>query len=580
MQTKITLSAMLLFFAMQSSAFVESQTLTVHFHHDKADLTSEAQVLLRSFMLAYSPLDDLEIEIFGHTDVTGSDAYNMDLAARRSASVRAYLNELGFTDLEAQVNWHGERAPLVRSTTDQAHARNRRVEVVVRKVVYTSLDDVRAHLGAYNKHRFEIDAQSLAVLTCDRGSTLTFSPNSLVYPDGTPYTGQAVVEVVEALNPLDFFTEKLSTRSGNTLLISGGMLKIDVFANDGTPLELATDSSIETTLPTANVDPEMQLFASEDGADWELNGSQVSATQIRPVFRDKPTVTYPAFRAPPMVLNIAPKPVLPPLPRLPIKPEQFYKGQRKVSTKWWQFKKRATLVKNNAMYYEVELENTNYARQMERYTRRYKRFQQDSASYTSRLVQYEARYARWEAQRDSARQVYHDITYPQALNRYNDRLAEASKKYNIELQEWREDLFESDSIALEDVEATREVQQYLFHVTQTGWMNCDKFWNVPKENMLVLNIDVERNELANTFILFRNDLSMVATYRTETGQMATIPKNSNGCIISCYVEDGQLHVGHTELANVSDAELHYQTMKLSEFAKFMLHQQSGNLAQN
>lgn len=578
MKTKSILLAGLLCLALTARAAVELQTLTVHFHHDKAELTLEAKVLLRSFMLAYQPVDDLEMEIFGHTDVTGSDAYNMDLAARRSASVREYLNELGFHNLEAQVQWHGERAPVVRSSTDQAHARNRRVEVVVRKVVYTSLDDVRAHLGVYNKHRFEIDAQSLAVVTCDRGSTLAFSPNSLVYPDGTPYTGQAVVEVVEALNPLDFFTEKLSTRSGNTLLISGGMLKIDVFANNGTPLELATDSSVETTLPTANVDPEMQLFVSEDGADWMLNGSQVSATQKRSEFRDKPTITYPAFHAPPQ--RIAPKPVLPPLPRLPIEPEQFYQGQRKACTKWWQFKKRATLVKNNAMHYEVELENTNYARQMERYTRRYKRFQEDSASYTSRLTKYEQRYEKWEAQRDSARQVYHDITYPQALNRYNDRLAEASKSYKIDVQAWRDELFESDSIGMEDAEATREVQQYLFSVTQTGWMNCDKFWNVPKENMLVVNIDVERNELANTFILFRNDLSMVATYRTETGQMATIPKNSDGCIISCYVEDGQLHVGHTELANVSNADLNYQTMKLSEFAKFMLNQQSGSLALN
>jgi hypothetical protein len=578
MKTKFMLFAGLLCLALTARSAVENQTLTIHFHHDKSELTLEAKVLLRSFMLAYSPLDDLEMEIFGHTDVTGSDAYNMDLAARRSASVREYLNELGFHNLEAQVQWHGERAPVVSSSNERAHARNRRVEVVVRKTVYTSLDDVRAHLGAYNKHRFEIDTQSLAVVTCDRGSTLTFSPNSLVYPDGTLYTGQAVVEVVEALNPLDFFTEKLSTRSGNTLLISGGMLKIDVFANDGTPLELATGSSVETTLPTANIDPEMQLFVSEDGADWALTGSQSNAAEKPSSLREKPNFFIKSFEAP--ALKIAPKPIIPNLPLLPIEPEPFYKGQRKVSTTWWQFKKRATLIKNNAVYYEVELENTNYTRQMERYTHRYKRFQEDSASYSSRLARYEERYALWEAQCDSARQIYHDITYPEALNRYNDWRAEVLKSYRIQLQAWRDNLFESDSIEMEDTEATREVQQYLFSVNQTGWVNCDKFWNVPKENMLVMNIDVERNDLANTFILFRDDLSMVTTDLTATGQMATIPKNSDGCIISCYVEDGKLHVGHSELSNASNAELNYQTMKLSEFAKFILAQQSGSLALN
>ena len=73
----------------------------------------------------------LIVEIQGHTDDTGAESWNMTLSQQRAEAVRAYLIEQGIAAERLTAVGYGYARPLVDGKTDQARAKNRRVEFVI-----------------------------------------------------------------------------------------------------------------------------------------------------------------------------------------------------------------------------------------------------------------------------------------------------------------------------------------------------------------------------------------------------------------------------------------------------------------
>jgi OOP family OmpA-OmpF porin len=71
------------------------------------------------------------IEVVGHTDDVGDDAYNMDLSEQRAAAVTAYLIDAGVDGSKIVAVGAGESLPIATNTTEQGRAENRRVEIQV-----------------------------------------------------------------------------------------------------------------------------------------------------------------------------------------------------------------------------------------------------------------------------------------------------------------------------------------------------------------------------------------------------------------------------------------------------------------
>jgi outer membrane protein OmpA-like peptidoglycan-associated protein len=69
------------------------------------------------------------IDVMGHTDSTGSDAYNLDLSKRRAESVAAYLTMKGVSRARLETTGYGEAYPVADNTTVDGRAKNRRVEI-------------------------------------------------------------------------------------------------------------------------------------------------------------------------------------------------------------------------------------------------------------------------------------------------------------------------------------------------------------------------------------------------------------------------------------------------------------------
>ncbi len=74
------------------------------------------------------------VDIIGHTDNTGSEAYNLDLSHRRAQSVAGYLSTRGVDYGRLRTDGRGESQPRADNSTASGRALNRRVEMIVRPV--------------------------------------------------------------------------------------------------------------------------------------------------------------------------------------------------------------------------------------------------------------------------------------------------------------------------------------------------------------------------------------------------------------------------------------------------------------
>ena len=104
----------------------------VHFAFDSAKLTGEAKSILDAAVSSINanPSDTISIE--GHTDSTGSDAYNSQLSQRRARAVAEYLASKGVSASRLKTVGKGESHPIASNDTREGRAKNRRVEVIAK----------------------------------------------------------------------------------------------------------------------------------------------------------------------------------------------------------------------------------------------------------------------------------------------------------------------------------------------------------------------------------------------------------------------------------------------------------------
>ncbi|RPF72576.1 OmpA family protein [Aurantiacibacter spongiae] len=101
----------------------------VFFDWDSADITPEAATVLNSALTAYGDCGTARVMLAGHTDRSGTVAYNQGLAERRNASVRAYMTGRGVPVARISSEAFGESMPRVPTADGVRELQNRRVEI-------------------------------------------------------------------------------------------------------------------------------------------------------------------------------------------------------------------------------------------------------------------------------------------------------------------------------------------------------------------------------------------------------------------------------------------------------------------
>ena len=102
----------------------------VNFDFDKSTLRQEDIAIIDRDVTSLDTWGNVNIEVAGHTDSRGSDAYNMKLSQERAEAVRNYLISKGIAADRLTAKGYGESQPVADNATDEGRAQNRRVELV------------------------------------------------------------------------------------------------------------------------------------------------------------------------------------------------------------------------------------------------------------------------------------------------------------------------------------------------------------------------------------------------------------------------------------------------------------------
>lgn len=103
----------------------------VNFEFDKDRLTTNAKTLLNEVVSELEAHPDISVEISGHTDSKGSEAYNQNLSERRAQSVVDYLAANGIASSRLAAVGYGEGQPVADNDTEEGRELNRRVELMI-----------------------------------------------------------------------------------------------------------------------------------------------------------------------------------------------------------------------------------------------------------------------------------------------------------------------------------------------------------------------------------------------------------------------------------------------------------------
>jgi len=107
----------------------ETITFSLHFGFDKYEITEEMIPVLEQAKMILEEDSSASYEIAGHTDWTGTEAYNQGLSERRAASVTNWLIANGIPGSRLEAKGYGELAPKYDNGTREGRKLNRRVEI-------------------------------------------------------------------------------------------------------------------------------------------------------------------------------------------------------------------------------------------------------------------------------------------------------------------------------------------------------------------------------------------------------------------------------------------------------------------
>ncbi|NHZ70972.1 MAG: OmpA family protein, partial [Proteobacteria bacterium] len=100
----------------------------VEFEVKSFDLTETGKALLDEISEALALVEEIRVEIAGHTDSRGDDVANQLLSEQRASAVFTYLVAEGADPERFDVIGFGETQPIADNDTSTGRARNRRIQ--------------------------------------------------------------------------------------------------------------------------------------------------------------------------------------------------------------------------------------------------------------------------------------------------------------------------------------------------------------------------------------------------------------------------------------------------------------------
>jgi len=101
----------------------------VTFDLNSAEIKPDFKEMLDTLAEALMEYEQGSIKIEGHTDNTGTEAYNMSLSKKRAEAAEAYLVDKGIDEARIETEGLGQGDPRYSNETSEERMKNRRIEI-------------------------------------------------------------------------------------------------------------------------------------------------------------------------------------------------------------------------------------------------------------------------------------------------------------------------------------------------------------------------------------------------------------------------------------------------------------------
>lgn len=103
----------------------------ITFATNQSSIQPQFQTTLDQVATTLAEYPKTMIDVLGHTDSDGAEAYNQTLSEQRAQSVSSYLARRGVDPVRIATMGYGETRPITTNETPDGKAQNRRVEIKV-----------------------------------------------------------------------------------------------------------------------------------------------------------------------------------------------------------------------------------------------------------------------------------------------------------------------------------------------------------------------------------------------------------------------------------------------------------------
>jgi len=261
---------------------------TVYFDFNKSDLTTAIKNILDKSCGKVSDRELLQINLTGHTDAEGSNAYNINLSKKRANAVLEYLASNGISKDKIKVEFLGEDKPVTQNKDEQGRQQNRRVELLFvsteRKSEVIPAKDTVAKptfkvsnifdkIGKESQF-FKAMAKETIRIEGKEGTVINIPQGSLADNNQQIIAGEVEIELKEVYKKSDIVSEGLHTMSDTSILESGGMIFISV-TYQGEKLNLMEGEEITIEFAGVSNNIGMETFYGEN-RDSHINWGKSS----------------------------------------------------------------------------------------------------------------------------------------------------------------------------------------------------------------------------------------------------------------------------------------------------------------
>lgn len=242
----------------------------VHFAYDSYELNEQEDRELENFIDQLEVEDLKSIQIVGHTDSDGSNAYNKRLSENRAKTVLKKFLDAQIEQKKIQIDFEGEDRPIDHNNNDTGKQKNRRVEILVTYFDFKIPEAFKVQPFVYRVH--PLYDTVLQIGKAD--SKMTILKNSFIDQHGNLIQDTVDLYFYEYRNAAEILFSGIPMtvkENGEEMVMSsGGMFDIQAKYQDERIL-MSEDKNLKIDYALTDPDPNMKFYKLDPNNGWKVS---------------------------------------------------------------------------------------------------------------------------------------------------------------------------------------------------------------------------------------------------------------------------------------------------------------------